>query len=220
MKAFDTISGAPQPSPLSGLELLSYAVILVDAELAIRHANPAAENLFAISRRNLQGMPLVRLLGRLPELEPALRTALDNNWSYSAHNLECTTGDNVVHHIDCTVSPINVGSARLLRGLFNRGPIPVGGDNSTILQTRYTTRFPMGLVRVLPSYRQIIEVGSWDRMQSITATGQSGHPFSPNYDDQMVMWREGAYHLMPWSRAAVEKAAVNKLILKPGKSAA
>ena len=84
MKAFDTISGAPQPSPLSGLELLSYAVILVDAELAIRHANPAAENLFAISRRNLQGMPLVRLLGRLPELEPALRTALDNNWSYSA----------------------------------------------------------------------------------------------------------------------------------------
>ncbi|MBK6636381.1 MAG: PAS domain-containing protein [Rhodocyclaceae bacterium] len=114
MKAFDTISGAPQPSPLSGLELLSYAVILVDAELAIRHANPAAENLFAISRRNLQGMPLVRLLGRLPELEPALRTALDNNWSYSAHNLECTTGDNVVHHIDCTVSPINVGSARLL----------------------------------------------------------------------------------------------------------
>ena len=116
MKFFEAKSGSASSahSPFTGLELLSYAVVLVDAELAIRHANPAAENLFAISRRKLQGMPLVRLLGRLPELEPALRTALDNNWSYSAHNLEFATGDNVVHHIDCTVSPVDVGGARLL----------------------------------------------------------------------------------------------------------
>jgi two-component system, NtrC family, nitrogen regulation sensor histidine kinase GlnL len=98
----------------AGLELLSSAVVLVDANLSIRHANPAAENLFAISRRTLLGMPLARVLGRLPELEPALRTALDNNWSYSAHNLAVNAGDGSTHHIDCTVSPVDVGGARLL----------------------------------------------------------------------------------------------------------
>ena len=108
-----------------------------------------------------------------------------------------------------------LGSVRLLRGFFNRGPFPIGGDNSTPLQTRGTPQIPLGMVQVIPTYRQIIEVGAWDRMMTVTATGQSGHPISNNYDDQMVMWREGAYHVMPWQRAAVDKVAVNKLALEP-----
>lgn len=110
-----------------------------------------------------------------------------------------------------------LGSARLLRGLFNRGPFPVGGDNSTPLQSRDTPQIPLGMVQVIPTYRQIIEVGAWDRMASITATGQSGHPISNNYDDQVVMWREGVYHVMPWQRAAVEKIVVNKLLIEPAR---
>lgn len=43
-------------------------------------------------------------------------------------------------------------------------------------------------------------------MQSLTATGQSGHPLMSTYDDQMVMWREGVYHSTPWRRELVEKA--------------
>ncbi len=108
-----------------------------------------------------------------------------------------------------------LGSVRLLRGIFNRGPVPVGGDNSTPLQTRHSPRLPLGMVQVIPAYRQIVEVGTWDRMHSVTPTGQSGHPFSPNYDDQMPMWREGVYHLMPWSREAVEKVAVQRQLLNP-----
>jgi penicillin amidase len=108
-----------------------------------------------------------------------------------------------------------LGSARLLRRLFNRGPVPIGGDNCTPLQTRHTPQIPLGMVQVIPTYRQIIEVGAWDRMVTVTATGQSGHPISNNYDDQMVMWREGVYHAMPWQRAAVEKIVVNTLRLAP-----
>jgi nitrogen-specific signal transduction histidine kinase len=44
----------------SGLDLLSSAVVLVDAKLVIRHLNPAAENLFAVSSRQLLGHPLQR----------------------------------------------------------------------------------------------------------------------------------------------------------------
>jgi penicillin amidase len=108
-----------------------------------------------------------------------------------------------------------LGSARLVGGLFNRGPLPIGGDNATPNQSRHTPRHPLGLVQVVASYRQIFEVGAWDRGQAITCVGQSGHPLSPNYDDQVMMWREGVYHRMPWNRAAVEKVAEHRLWISP-----
>ncbi|MEZ4867948.1 MAG: penicillin acylase family protein [Caldilineaceae bacterium] len=108
-----------------------------------------------------------------------------------------------------------LGSARLLKNIYNRGPIPVGGDSTTPNVTRHATQLPLGLVQVAASYRQIYEVGSWDRAQTVTNTGQSGHPLHPNYDDQIMLWREGVYHKMPWSREEVEKVAVQRLVVEP-----
>jgi len=108
-----------------------------------------------------------------------------------------------------------LGGARLVGGFFNRSPLPIGGDATTPNQTRAPLALPPGLVQTIPAYRQIFEVGAWDRGQSVLAGGQSGHPFSRQYDDQIMMWREGVYHLMPWSRAAVEKTAVYRLTLQP-----
>jgi penicillin amidase len=110
-----------------------------------------------------------------------------------------------------------LGAARLVGGFFNRNPLPIGGDATTPNQTRAALTLPPGLVQTIPVYRQIFEVGAWDRAQSVLAGGQSGHPFSRQYDDQIMMWREGVYHLMPWSREAVEKVAVYRLELKPRK---
>lgn len=109
-----------------------------------------------------------------------------------------------------------LGSARLLKNVFNRGPIPVGGDSTTPNVTRHPPQLPLGLVQVAASYRQIYEVGAWDRAQTLTNCGQSGHPLHPNYDDQIMLWREGVYHKMPWSREAVEGIAERRLVLKPG----
>ncbi len=108
-----------------------------------------------------------------------------------------------------------MGSVRLFRRLFNRGPLPMGGDGTTPNQTSYTLKSPPGLVQVVASYRQIYDLGAWDDAQTVTTTGQSGHPLSDQYDDQIDMWREGAYHKMPWNRAAVEKVTRYKLILEP-----
>lgn len=108
-----------------------------------------------------------------------------------------------------------LGSVRLLKTFFNRGPFPIGGDSTTPLQTRHVPQHPLELVQIIPSYRQIYEVGHWDRAQTVTATGQSGHPLSRQYDDQITLWREGVYHKMPWSRAAVEGETVYRLRLLP-----
>lgn len=108
-----------------------------------------------------------------------------------------------------------MGSVRILRGLLNRGPFPVAGDGATPNVSDYSAHLPPGLVQITASYRQICEVGRWDQMQSITTSGQSGHPLSRLYDDQMAMWREGVYRTMAWSAEAVDNAAEYRMTLLP-----
>ncbi len=98
----------------SGLDLLSSAVVLVDAKLIIRHLNPAAENLFAVSSRQLLGHPLRRLMGEPPELVAALDNALKNNWGHTGHNILIDLAQDVQLHVDCTVTPVETSNARLL----------------------------------------------------------------------------------------------------------
>ncbi|CAN5444074.1 penicillin acylase family protein [soil metagenome] len=111
-----------------------------------------------------------------------------------------------------------LGSAPLLRKLFSRGPLPVGGDGATVNVARHAPQLPPGLVQVTASFRQIYAVGAWDQAQTVTTSGQSGHPLSQHYDDQMMMWKEGVYHKMPWSREAVERLTMYRLMLKPTKA--
>jgi two-component system nitrogen regulation sensor histidine kinase GlnL len=100
--------------PFAGLDLLSSAVILVDARLAIRYINPGAENLFAVSQRKLLGQALERLLGTPPGLSAALDSALRTNWSYTGQDLTVTRTDADPIRLDCTVTPIDTAGARLL----------------------------------------------------------------------------------------------------------
>ncbi len=108
-----------------------------------------------------------------------------------------------------------LGSARFVGRFFNRGPLPIGGDPYSPNQSRHAPQKPLGLVQVSASYRQIYEVGAWDRAQTVTTLGQSGHPLSDHYDNQMMMWKEGGYHRMPWSQSEVERATQHKLVLNP-----
>ena len=107
------------PTGFHGLDLLSSAVILLDGKLLIRHLNPAAENLFAVSQRAWLGRPLAQLAGTPPALDNALENALRNNWSYTGHNIpvtrEAREGESSGPlHLDCTVTPVDEGGTRLL----------------------------------------------------------------------------------------------------------
>lgn len=109
-----------EDSAFTGLDLLSSAVILLDDQLRIRHLNPAAENLFAVSQRVCLGRPLAQLLGTPLALSAALDNALANQWSYTGHDIHIlvareqgeTRGEPL--HLDCTVSPIETAQAKLL----------------------------------------------------------------------------------------------------------
>ena len=110
----------PPPSPTadetppscSGLELLATAVVLLDGELDIRYVNPAAVNLFELSKRQLVGHPAKSVFGDAPALFQAIEKALANGASFTEQELEIGIGKARLH-LSCTVSIIDVAGAVL-----------------------------------------------------------------------------------------------------------
>ena len=95
---------------LSGLDLLATAVVLVDAELNVRYMNPAAENLFEMSSRNLAGRSLGELFTDTAVLMTAIGQARATTASYTEHDIELEVDDRLRLHLSCTASPIELNS--------------------------------------------------------------------------------------------------------------
>lgn len=98
----------------SGLDLLASAVILVDARLQIVYANPAAENLFAFSLKNVANQSLAKLFADADELVASMKHVLVNHWSYTGQDLTLTRPGQESLHLDCLVTPVEDAAASLL----------------------------------------------------------------------------------------------------------
>ncbi len=118
-----------------------------------------------------------------------------------------------VHQIEF---PHLFGRSRFMRTMFNRGQYPISGDEQTVWMTAQNLEMPFGLVRTTATYRQVLDVGDWDRSTAILSTGQSGQPTSQHYADHVELWREGEQHPMLWSRQAVDAEAEATLWLQAG----
>lgn len=99
----------------------------------------------------------------------------------------------------------------LNRKEWNAGPIERPGDAYTVnaasgLNFRQTDG---------ASWREIIDVGDWDRSVMTNIPGESGNPDSRHYRDLIDDWAAGRYHPLPFSRKAVEAAAEERLRLIP-----
>lgn len=114
-----------------------------------------------------------------------------------------------------------LGSRKPLDQIFDRGPFPYGGDTNTVWQAAFVPRLPISSDGgFTASWRQIIDLGDFDKSRVIHTTGQSGHPGSPHYDDYIAKWLAGEYHPMLWSRAAVEAHLEARQLLEPTSSSA
>jgi two-component system, NtrC family, nitrogen regulation sensor histidine kinase GlnL len=91
-----------------GLDALATAVFLLDAERVIRYVNPAAENVFAISAKNIVGNPLERVFPDTSTLGAAISYAQDNNCSYTQHELTLPVSDDTRLELSCTVTPVEI----------------------------------------------------------------------------------------------------------------
>ena len=108
-----------------------------------------------------------------------------------------------------------LGRMRALRPIFNRGPVPIGGDMNTVANACYLGARPWGVYSYAASYRQIIDLSDFNRSLAVIAGGQSGHPASRHYADMIGPWARGDYHPMLFDRAEVEHHAEGRLTLTP-----
>ena len=104
----------------------------------------------------------------------------------------------------------------------NRGPFSVGGNEATInanswyLHTGENTEKSRDFsVSSTPLARIIIDLGNLTQSVNILVPGQSGHPYSDNYSDQIDPWLNIEQQTMLWTRQQVEVSAVERLILNP-----
>ena len=104
------------------------------------------------------------------------------------------------------------GRVSFLRPLFSAGPFPSGGDNFTINLGFYRHSNPYKHI-VGPSLRMIVETGQSLRSKFSLPSGQSGHPFSPHYLDQVARWQSHNYFEL--SGAEEETRSWPLLSLKP-----
>lgn len=65
------------------------------------------------------------------------------------------------------------------------------------------------------SYLQAIDVGGWDNSVFLNLPGNSNDPRSPHYRDLYANWINGEMRPMLFSRAAVDRAATGRTILRP-----
>lgn len=98
------------PSP----EHLATAVILLDEQFRVVYINPAAENLFALSSKNLVGHLLQHALTHTEQLFAAMQQALAHNASYIEHDLTIGTHAHGRLHLRCTATPLQSGQHYLL----------------------------------------------------------------------------------------------------------
>ena len=101
-------------SAYPGLELLATAVLLLDPSLRIVYANPAAENLFELSRRQLVGQATAALFADATGLVAAVGKARASGTSYTEQELELAINGKPKLHLTCTVSPVEVNEATLM----------------------------------------------------------------------------------------------------------
>lgn len=99
---------------LPTLEHLATAVILLDGQSRIAYLNPAAENLFALSSKNLIGHPMLHAFTHTEQLAAAMQHALSNNASYIEHDLTLGTHAHGRLHLRCAATPLQSDKHYLL----------------------------------------------------------------------------------------------------------
>ncbi len=86
----------------------------------------------------------------------------------------------------------SLGRIKLLSPLLSLGPFATPGDGTTVNTGFYRHSSPYAHT-VGASLRFVIDVGGWEESGFIVPAGQSGHPYSAHYCDQIALWRAGRY---------------------------
>ena len=119
-----------------------------------------------------------------------------------------------IHTITFEDRVLGASGVAPIEAIFNRGPFAVDSSRDLVNAQAWDSSDPAAVIHHA-SQRMLVDMSDLDNSRSVIPTGNSGHPYNAHYDDQMPLYLTGQYHPMPFSREAVEAAAVEHLILQP-----
>jgi len=101
---------------------------------------------------------------------------------------------------------------------LTRGPLPIGGGPGSLNVTYhgFDSQASRLQARAGASMRFVIDWSDPDSFTLNLTLGQSGHPLSPHFDDQLEDFFSGRPWTVPFSRERVQQRAVSTLNLVPG----
>ncbi len=103
-----------------------------------------------------------------------------------------------------------------VKELLDRGGQAVGGSGTTVCNTGMD---PTYMATIGANYRIVTELDAKvPVLYSTDAAGQSGHPGSPHYCNQLSHWLSGQLYALPLSPPTSAKTAQSSLVLKPASS--
>jgi len=97
-----------KPLSFPGLDALATAIVLLDMDHVVHYVNPAAENLLAVSAKNIVGMPLDHVIVEPELMNAAVNYASQNNCSYTQHELPLAITGHSRLEVSCTVTPMEI----------------------------------------------------------------------------------------------------------------
>lgn len=96
------------------------------------------------------------------------------------------------------------------RARLSVGPLPRGGDGSTVSATGNGDNQTAG-----GSFKIIADTENWDNSVGINTPGQAGDPDDLHYRDLFQLWAQGKYFTLAYTRNKVESVAERTLRLEP-----
>jgi penicillin G amidase len=94
------------------------------------------------------------------------------------------------------------------------GPLPRGGDGSTVSATGNGDNQTSG-----GSLKIIADTEDWDNSVGLNTPGQSGDPDNPHYRDLFPIWARGQYFPIAYSRKKVDSVTESVVRLAPAPTA-
>ncbi|MDH6117993.1 penicillin amidase [Kitasatospora sp. GAS204A] len=123
-----------------------------------------------------------------------------------------------LHQLNLKNQTLGIDNSGFLSGvmhrLLNRGPVNLGGGSAAVDAAGWTAAEGYD-VDWIPSMRMVVDLSDFDASRWINVGGESGHAFSPNYDDQTALWSQGKLLTWAYTSSSVNAATKNKLTLTP-----
>jgi penicillin amidase len=66
-----------------------------------------------------------------------------------------------------------------------------------------------------PTMRMLVDLSDLDKSRWVNQSGNSGHAYHPNYDDQLPLWVGNQLLAFPFTREAIEPTVTQRLQLVP-----